>query len=442
MQCAQCKPIFKIYFATKGNSIHLFVYDQIQQRTLSKSVNKLFGKGKLTNTPNDFDNKTRKFPKKLKHSDSDNKVLEHWENVVTQLLETIDFNSAEELLQSIESEHSAPIMAQHAVTLLEHAQTIHKENCDRNSSNKYIYSKFINKLLAQREKAGKNEKIFADIPVATINTDIYKDWERYLDAHPKLGKRDSMNAFRHVVYHYQRQIKGNTCFSFNHSYTLNIRPNNKRNGKQETLTPQQLKELESLNVSNIKLTKSRNDTDEAKTMLLDVALLMYYTFSRPYDILLFNIADFQYNKDYDCWCWRYAPHKKGEHATICEIPITCVEALKIIEKYKGKRKKGYLFPYLESTKGDMYVKRNKINIAINELLQKAAQYYNWGFKPTMYTLRHTQITNSVANGMPINLVADLAQTSVREINNTYYDRKTAALRGFNNYIKVNTNAKF
>lgn len=44
--------------------------------------------------------------------------------------------------------------------------------------------------------------------------------------------------------------------------------------------------------------------------------------------------------------------------------------------------------------------------------------------------------------MPINLVADLAQTSVREINNTYYDRKTAALRGFNNYIKVNTNAKF
>ena len=101
-----------------------------------------------------------------------------------------------------------------------------------------------------------------------------------------------------------------------------------------------------------------------------------------------------------------------------------------------------MFPYLESTKGDMYVKRNKINIAINELLQKAAQYYNWGFKPTMYTLRHTQITNSVANGMPINLVAELAQTSVREINNTYYDRKTAALRGFNNYIKVNTNAKF
>ena len=46
----------------------------------------------------------------LRKSDSDNKVLEHWENVVTQLLETIDFNSAEELLKSIENEHNAPIL--------------------------------------------------------------------------------------------------------------------------------------------------------------------------------------------------------------------------------------------------------------------------------------------------------------------------------------------
>lgn len=441
MQCEQSKLIQNFYFSRKGNSIHLFVYDQNTQRTLSKSVKVLFGKGKLKNTPADFDNKTHKFPKKLKNAETDNKVLEHWENTINTLLETIDFNSAEELLQQIEREHNTPIVAQRIVTLIEHAQTIYKENSDRNSSNKYIYSKFINKLIAQKEKAQKGERIFADTPVSTINTDVYKDWEKYLDAHPKLGKRDSMNAFRHVVYDYQHRIKGNSCFSFNHCYTLNLRPKNKKNGKQETLTPQQIKQLESLNTINIQLSNKKHNTEEAKTMLLDVALLMYYTFSRPYDILLFDIANFQYNKDYDCWCWRYAPHKKGEHATICEIPITCVEALKIINKYKGKRKKGYLFPYLENS-GNIYVTRNKVTMAINELLQKAAQFYNWGFKPTMYTLRHTQITTSVANGMPINLVADLAQTSVREINSTYYDKKTAALRGFNNYIKVNANAGF
>ena len=442
MQCEQSKPIQKFYFSRKGNSIHLFVYDQNKQRTLSKSVNVLFGKGKLKNTPEDFDNQTHKFPKKLKNAETDNKVIEHWENTINVLLETIDFNSAKELLQQIERENNTPIVAQHIITLIEHAQTIYRENNERNSSNKYIYSKFINKLIAQKKNAQNRERIFADIPVSSINTNIYKDWEKYLDARPKLGKRDSMNAFRHVVYDYHHRIIGNSCFSFNHCYTLNLRPKNKKNGKQETLTPQQLEQLKSLNVSNIQLCTKKYNTDEAKTMLLNVALLMYYTFSRPYDILLFDIANFQYNKDYDCWCWRYAPHKKGEHAAICEIPIICDEALKIVEKYKGKRKKGYLFPYLENTKGDIYVTRNKITMAINELLQKAAQFYNWGFKPTMYTLRHTQITNSVAKGMPINLVADLAQTSVREINSTYYDKKTAALRGFNNFIKTASNVDY
>lgn len=433
MQCEQSNPNLKFHFAKRGNGLHLFVYDQNKQRTLSKSVNVLFGKGRLKNTPKDFCNQTHKFPKKLKNAEIDNKLLEHWESTINELIEQVEFNSAEELLQQIEREHHTSMVAQRAVTLIEHAQIIYKENSDRKSSNKYIYSKFINKLIGQKEQAKKGERIFADIPVSTINTDVYKDWEKYLDAHPELGKRDSVNAFRHVVYHYQHHVKGNTCFSFGHKCTLNLRPKHKRDGEKETLSESQIKQLENLNVKDIQLDEKKYNTDEAKTMLLDVALLMYYTYSRPYDILLFDIADFQYIDERKRWHWIYAPHKKGANAIARDIPIICDEALRIIEKYKGKRKKGYLFPYLEEPNCDKYAMRNKITMVINKLLQKTAQFYNWGIKPTMYTLRRTRITQSVSEDMPEWLVAGLAQTSIRVLNATYKDEKTATSRGFYYY---------
>ena len=124
--------ITTFYFATKGKSLHLFVYDSNKKRTLSKSVKVLFGKGKLKNTPVDFDNHTRQFPKKLKDAEQDNKTLRHWEGVINGLLDSANFYSAESVLQYLEKEHNSPIMAQHSTSLLEYARTIYKENLRKN----------------------------------------------------------------------------------------------------------------------------------------------------------------------------------------------------------------------------------------------------------------------------------------------------------------------
>ena len=39
----------------------------------------------------------------------------------------------------------------------------------------------------------------------------------------------------------------------------------------------------------------------------------------------------------------------------------------------------------------------------------------------MYNLRHTVITNAIISGMPINLIAEYAKTSMSQIENTYSD---------------------
>lgn len=427
------EPINKFYFSTKGNSLHLFVYDPNTRKSYSKSVRVLFGKGNLHNEPGDFDNKSKQFPKKLIHSSEDNSTLQHWGNAINALLDTGCIESAEQLLHTLEALNNTPIVAQHKVTLFEHNETILEANTARKSSNKYAYAKLKNKLLKQQKTAIPGTKIFGTLPIESITTVDFIEFGDWCRAQ-KVDDYNSMKAFRHVVYDYHHRILKDHSFKFNHKV---VRPVSKikANGNDETLSPQQMKQLLSLNVNDIQLSAPSWNTYEKKRMLLDVALLMYYTFSRPYDVLLFRVEDYKPifdNKDIFGY-WSYAPHKKGDKATVCEIPIINVEALHIIDNHRGNRKKGYLFPYLD-TETDKYVARNHVTMKINELLLNVAKLYNWKFKPTMYTLRHTRITEACTTGIPKSVVADIAQTSVKEINATYYDKKTAAKRGYEHYI--------
>ncbi|MBQ6167247.1 MAG: hypothetical protein IJK41_07485 [Muribaculaceae bacterium] len=415
------------YFSRKGNSLHLFVYDSDSRKTCSKSVNVLFGKHKLINSAKDFDDKKRYFPNKLKNAEKDNATLNQWLNVVSVILDAGIITSAKDLLNVLQQENKSPMLAQgRKITLLEHAKAVYQYNEQRQSSNKFIYSKFINKLAKQQATAKAGEIVFADLPISEITSTTFKNWENCVVSH-NWGYRDSMNAFRHVVYDYHKKVLGNDSFRLNVTIKTQ-KAKIKCNGIKETLTPQQLQQLEAFNVATI--TSGKNTANYQ--MLLDYALFMYYTFSRPYDVLLCDVSDIKHEKTFsNTLCWEYAPHKKGENATSILIPIIGDKALTIIDKYKGSRSSGYLFPFLNDTKGSEYNKRNKIEMQCNGLLQRIAQLNGWDIRPTLYTLRHTAITSAIANGWDVSDVASFAQTSVREIESTYLDKKTLAVRAYN-----------
>lgn len=162
----------------------------------------------------------------------------------------------------------------------------------------------------------------------------------------------------------------------------------------------------------------------------DTVLLMYYTASRPADVIQWDWVHNYYEATRQI---TYIPHKLrnrgGKRVTI----NLCPQAIDIIEKYRGQSKGGYILPLpMNDTgwgelDGETYKiwesRRSRTLQSINLWLRRIAQALNLDVKKlTMYVFRHTSITHCINRyNMNVMKVAAMAGTSVAIINKHYYN---------------------
>lgn len=162
----------------------------------------------------------------------------------------------------------------------------------------------------------------------------------------------------------------------------------------------------------------------------DTALLMYYTASRPADVIQW---DWVHNYCEETGQITYIPHKLrnrgGKRVTI----NLCPQAIEIIEKYRGQSKGGYLIPLpMNETDwgkldGKAYKRwdscRSHTLQSINLWLGRIAKTLDLDVKKlTMYVFRHSSITHCINRyNMNVMKVAAMAGTSVSIINKHYYN---------------------
>lgn len=135
----------------------------------------------------------------------------------------------------------------------------------------------------------------------------------------------------------------------------------------------------------------------------DTVLLMYYTASRPADVIQW---DWVHNYCKATGQITYIPHKLrnrgGKRVTI----NLCPQAIAIIEKYRGQSKGGYLLPLpMNDTDwgefdGESYKiwesRRSRTLQSINLWLRRIAKALDLDIKKlTMYVFRHSSITHCI-----------------------------------------------
>lgn len=303
------------------------------------------------------------------------------------------------------------------------------------TTNWQLYQKFTHKLQGKSYRDIMNWaneiKKFAEMPISQINDDVYQDFAKFCVKN-NISK-ETINFFRIVVYHYQRQFKGNEDFKFNLKAIKKITENQKQQiSKTIALSTTQFELFKNADLSKI-LPKC---TAHIK-MCHDALLLLYYTFSRPTDLISFKIEDLRTKevKGEEVIYWRYCAQKKCNYGKPTLVPLH-ENALKIINKYKGNRKSGYLFPFA-CNKNDKPKKRNtnKYSTDMGNLLQAIAKHYNWQLeeneKFASYSMRKSAITHAIENKVySVETIANWAQTSIEEINAVYCDYEMIANHEF------------
>lgn len=430
-----------VYYAVHNSKIEVYVRTgNGSYRT--KSLKFFWGKSyKLQTSVEWWDKKEQSFVTQFKGlpvetASEDNKRLEELKMQLENIARQTECNTPDQLFNHFKAATS--IEASKSPTLLEYAITFRdmwKRNAvgsyTKESGNYVIYDKFIHKL--QGTHKGKTAswseeaKHFATLLVADITSKDFNDWANFLKAN-QLGYRDSINAFRSTVYHYHRTVLGKEDFSIRLSSangrTLHEKKTATRN--HHTFTTEQLKQLATFDVTTI----CPNINDDTKQLYVDTLFLMYYLVSRPYDILSMKLEDIYYNKQEDRWEWDYQAQKLINRDDKKDIVQIHSKALPLVEKYKGKRKQGYLLPYsinkIEKSPQQRKIQVNHMATKIGKFLQAIAKQMGWNrFKPTMYTMRHSGITD-LKKEYGNNIVAAWAHTSERIITKVYEDRRNIA----------------
>lgn len=175
---------------------------------------------------------------------------------------------------------------------------------------------------------------------------------------------------------------------------------------------------------------------EKRTLYLDIIRFLYYSTSRPCDVIRFRLEDIAFK---DCEdgtkipYWSYLPIKK-QRKTYRKEPKKAVcpinkEMKAIIGKYKDKSVDGYLFPVACNTgtkhksKETQSNMRNNLGGVIIAFLAEICEALNLGFAPDQYDFRHTRITNLRKAGADPDAIAKVAGTSVIMLDKTYVDKE-------------------
>jgi integrase len=193
-----------------------------------------------------------------------------------------------------------------------------------------------------------NGKRLADVPIADVDNKVlstYADWVQTKDNNSNY--KVSNRVLKQIVTHAQESGYNNNTITF--SYQKNtIKTVNNNEPKKKVLSEAQIKQIENLTADMFPIHSAQSKIDTTE-LLLDAVLLLFYTLSRPADVINFRREQISYKENSDgklTPVLTYVPFKKRSHsnARIVELPISD-KAWAIMEKYKGQSKCGYILPF-------------------------------------------------------------------------------------------------
>jgi integrase len=183
--------------------------------------------------------------------------------------------------------------------------------------------------------------------------------------------------------------------------------------KPDVLTPEQLKTF--LNMDADKITPVYRDRKRVE-LYYDFCVFMFHSFFSPCDVIKLKY------KDIDRQGMIHVKRKKT-HKPV-EIPVNPVMA-KIIDKYRGRTKNGYIFPIMDDEKEKEYKLRDYLfkyfGIRVNVWLKHVEKELGTDYALYAYVFRHTAITFALDNNIPFSYVAMAAGTSIEMIQKHYYN---------------------
>ena len=183
--------------------------------------------------------------------------------------------------------------------------------------------------------------------------------------------------------------------------------------RPDVLTPEQIKDFMQTDVFN--LTPQWADRNLVE-LYYDFCVFMLQSFFAPCDVI--KLKTKHITPDHTILARRKKTHR------FVEVPITPAME-KIILKYSGKSKDGYVFPIMDDAKEKQCATRDyifkKFRQKLNVWLKDVGDELQCSFDLYAYVFRHTAITLALDHGLPIAYIANVAGTSVEVIQKHYYN---------------------
>lgn len=183
--------------------------------------------------------------------------------------------------------------------------------------------------------------------------------------------------------------------------------------RPDVLTPEQIKDFMQTDVSS--LTPQWADRNLVE-LYYDFCVFMLQSFFAPCDVIKLKTKHITPNHT-------ILARRKKTHRFV-EVPITPAME-RIILKYSGKSKDGYVFPIMDDAKEKQCATRDyifkKFRQKLNVWLKDVGDELQCSFDLYAYVFRHTAITLALDHGLPIAYIANVAGTSIEVIQKHYYN---------------------
>lgn len=188
--------------------------------------------------------------------------------------------------------------------------------------------------------------------------------------------------------------------------------------KHEALTAAQCRRFLEMDESELPQSKKAQ-------LYRDFCVFILYTCQSPCDAINLRYSDIQHINGFSHFVFK---RRKlfDKQSVDCSVPINPVMQ-EIMDRWRPHSKDGYIFP-IRSKATIAGSETNNFDIKhfisrINGWLKKLGKVLGLRFPLHTYVFRHTAITNYISKGVPTVYVANLAGTSVKNIEKIYYDNQ-------------------
>lgn len=342
------------------------------------------------------------------------------------------------------------VVASKTMSLADYVALVLDSEKERPTSNYELYNTLLNNLQGNNRKHKGHHKTFepakfngallADTPLNQIGNRHFEAFGNWIKtAKGGKGYKNLMTTFKAVISRAQKAGLTDMALTYDWRKYRPIKEQKTMTAKQRIeakgreisiLTADEFSQFEAFDV--LAVAPKQKYFQQLAQLYKDAVLLMYYTKSRPTDVIGFTWAD-NYDADSNTLVYtprklRYRPNSKGEIVTVTlQLPK---QAIDIINRYKGQSKGGYLLPLpMNEASWNVVADFKRWNIRvknveqrINKLLKKIATALQLAVSDlTMYDFRHSAITHALNAGDNPFAVAQMAGTSVAKIEQHYYN---------------------